>query len=229
MDDDDWCMDTSAKAVEEREKQAQESFEKIEAATQEVSISEASPKEKKEKKKKKKAQEEDEFGDSAEREAEREGICNKVEAAMELSADGKTDAAIKGLMAAAKEHSLEPLDLFGFIFETVFDETVKAQLATHSKLLGKLYKAAPDKEKTQKFLISCVEKLIGEYDVLMKKTGVILKALYDMDLLEEENIIKWHEKGSKKKQGKAVREAAAPFVTWLQEAEESSDEESSDE
>uniref|UniRef100_A0A7S2CA39 W2 domain-containing protein n=1 Tax=Haptolina brevifila TaxID=156173 RepID=A0A7S2CA39_9EUKA len=228
-DDGDWAVDVSDAAVEAREKAAQSSFDKIEAATKELSVD---GKESEGKKKKKKDDDDDKFGDEEEREALKAAISASVKAAMVESTEGSPDGAIKSLMAVAKEHDLEPNDLFGFIFAVAFDENAVKQLSTHKTVLLKLLKASPDKKKTQKFIISpCLETLVGEThkDTLLKKTPALLKAMYDMDLLEEDAIIKWYDKGSKKKLGKAVREAAEPCVTWLKEADEDDDDDDDDE
>ena len=48
-----------------------------------------------------------------------------------------------------------------------------ATMKTHTKLLQKLYKATPDKKKTQKFLLTQVEALAGRVPDLMKKVSLI--------------------------------------------------------
>ena len=56
---------------------------------------------------------------------------------------------------------------------------------------------------------------------MLKKTPAILMALYDLDLLEEEEVVKWHAHapGERDEAGRKVREAAEPFIKWLREAE----------
>ena len=151
-------------------------------------------------------------------------VAVKVRAAMVSSAEGDTAAAISSLMAIAKEHDIGPIDLFGLLLAE-FNEAAVKQLSTHKTVLTKLMKASPDKKKTQKFILGQVEELLGERqkDALLKKTPVFLKAMYDIDLLDEQTIVKWFDKGSKKKLGKAVRNAAEPFVNWLKVADEEED------
>jgi len=225
-DDKDWGVDTSAEAVASRQAKADASFAKIEAAMGDAKVSEPKEKEKKKKKKKEEDDDDDPFGDKDKLAAARVEIGSAVTAAMAKSAEGDVDGAVKLLMAATVKHDLKPDDLFGFIFEVAFDEDAVKQVKTHHKLLTKLLKASPDKKKSGKFLLSpCIENLVSAEGrgALLKKTPNLLKVMYDLDLLEEELIIKWYDKGSKRKAGKAVREAAEPFVTWLKEADDESD------
>lgn len=64
---------------------------------------------------------------------------------------------------------------------------------------------------------------------MYEKVVKILQLYYHHDLISEEVATKWGSKASKKyvdlPTSKKVRKAAEPFIKWLQEAEEESDDE----
>lgn len=90
-----------------------------------------------------------------------------------------------------------------------------------------------ENQKAQKYLLGGIEKLIEmKRDMLLPKVAGIFKIMYDEDILEEEVLIEWSKKVSKKYVSKELAEKihknAAPFITWLQEAEEESESDDSD-
>ncbi|OCT64936.1 hypothetical protein XELAEV_18041175mg [Xenopus laevis] len=79
----------------------------------------------------------------------------------------------------------------------------------------------------QRYLLHGFECVIDMHQShLLSKIPHILKEMYDADLLEEEVIISWAEKPSKKyvskELAKDIRAKADPFIKWLKEAEEES-------
>jgi translation initiation factor 5 len=70
-------------------------------------------------------------------------------------------------------------------------------------------------------LLGGLERLVSvTYPELLPKTPQIFKLFYDADIVEEEIILAWHEKATKKFAGdkelaKKVREAAQPLIDWL--------------
>lgn len=84
-----------------------------------------------------------------------------------------------------------------------------------------------ENKRAQRYLLGGLEQLIIDHkDVLLPKTAHILKAFYDEDIVEEDAIMEWGEKASKKyvskEDNKLIRAKAAPFLQWLKEAEEES-------
>ena len=78
------------------------------------------------------------------------------------------------------------------------------------------------------------EQLVGErlHEKLFAKSTLILKKLYDLGILDEETILEWSHKESKKYVAKAmsrqIHEKVGPLVKWLREAEVESEESSSE-
>ncbi|KAK6456999.1 domain found in IF2B/IF5-domain-containing protein [Scheffersomyces xylosifermentans] len=111
--------------------------------------------------------------------------------------------------------------------QVLFDEDIVEQIEPHVGLLAKLINGD---EKFENAFLGGLERFIGiEKPELIGKVPAILLAFYNKDLLSEDVIIAWGSKVSKKYVpkdiSKKVRKAAKPFVKWLQEAEEESDEE----
>ncbi|XP_055941320.1 eukaryotic translation initiation factor 5-like [Argiope bruennichi] len=111
--------------------------------------------------------------------------------------------------------------------ELLLGENILQEVKTH-RLLFLRFTAG--NHKAQKYLLGGLEQVIKLHkDALINKVPHILKAFYDTDILEEEVLIDWSQKVSKKYVSKEVaqeiHDKAKPFIKWLQEAEE---EESSD-
>ena len=86
-----------------------------------------------------------------------------------------------------------------------------------------------------RYLLGGYEILVGDLykDKLFSNAMGVLKAFYDEDVLDEETILEWATKQSKKYVGKEmsrkIHEKVAPFVKWLKEAEVEEDEEDREE
>lgn len=112
--------------------------------------------------------------------------------------------------------------------ELLFTENMLDQIKEHRILFLRF---CNENIKAQKYLMGGFEKLVGEVykDELKSKTLLILKTLYDEDILEEEAILEWSQKVSKKYVPRAVakeiHELVEPFIKWLKEAEEETDSE----
>eukprot|EP00467_Chlorarachnion_reptans_P019263 CAMPEP_0114519100 /NCGR_PEP_ID=MMETSP0109-20121206/18813_1 /TAXON_ID=29199 /ORGANISM="Chlorarachnion reptans, Strain CCCM449" /LENGTH=359 /DNA_ID=CAMNT_0001699797 /DNA_START=219 /DNA_END=1298 /DNA_ORIENTATION=- len=93
-----------------------------------------------------------------------------------------------------------------------------------------LFKEAVTNAQEQKLFLLCLEELVGTVEKkLLPRTPMLLQTLYDLDIIEEEQITEWAESPPEtgivpRDVATEVRKAAGPFVTWLKEAEEEDDE-----
>jgi len=109
--------------------------------------------------------------------------------------------------------------------ELIFDAQMLAQIKANKRLLLRF---THGNNKAQKYLMGGIEKTIETHKAaLLPKVALILKSFYDEDILEEEVILEWGKKASKKYVSKElseqIHEKAEKFLTWLKEAEEESE------
>lgn len=136
----------------------------------------------------------------------------------------RLDCKEKGVMTIAE-----------FLWKT---DSAKDLLRCLKETQGLVQRFVFENKKAQKNLLGALEMLIAKNKKdLLPKVAHILKFLYDLDIIDEENFLAWGEKPSKKlaKRGvpldlsTAIRQQAQAFLDWLKEAdEETSDDDEED-
>jgi len=106
--------------------------------------------------------------------------------------------------------------------QALFTDNVLTEIPKYAPLFAKMVTS----EKHQKSLLGGIERLVGVLQPnLISAVPKILMAFYQTDILEEEVIKQWGTHVSKKyvdkDTSKKVRKASEPFLKWLDEAEDS--------
>lgn len=145
--------------------------------------------------------------------------------------NGKLNGLDKDILAEAERLDVKdkgPL----ILVELLFDSSILSQIKQNRVLFLRFTHENP---KSQKYLLGGIEQLVGNVhrDTLLPKVPHILKAFYDLDIIDEEVILEWAIKPSKKYVSKEISQEihnkAEPFIKWLKEAEEDSEESEEDE
>uniref|UniRef100_A0A8C7KVF1 Eukaryotic translation initiation factor 5 n=1 Tax=Oncorhynchus kisutch TaxID=8019 RepID=A0A8C7KVF1_ONCKI len=144
--------------------------------------------------------------------------------------DGAVDSSDKEILAEAER--LDVKDTAPLILtELLMDENIRDQIKKYKR---HFLRFTHNNKKAQKYLLGGFECLVKLHQAqLLPRVPIVLKDLYDADLLEEDVILAWAEKVSKKyvskELAKEIHAKAAPFVKWLKEAEEESEGSGADE
>uniref|UniRef100_A0A665X261 Eukaryotic translation initiation factor 5 n=1 Tax=Echeneis naucrates TaxID=173247 RepID=A0A665X261_ECHNA len=133
---------------------------------------------------------------------------------------GTIDGAEKEILAEAERLDVKAMGPL-ILSELLFNENIRDQIKKYKRHFLRT-------RCRQKYLLGGFECLVKLHQVqLLPRVPIILKDLYDADLLEEDVIFAWAEKVSKKyvskELAKEIHAKAAPFVKWLKEAEEESE------
>uniref|UniRef100_A0A3P8PHA3 Eukaryotic translation initiation factor 5 n=1 Tax=Astatotilapia calliptera TaxID=8154 RepID=A0A3P8PHA3_ASTCA len=137
---------------------------------------------------------------------------------------GTIDAADKEILAEAERLDVKAMGPL-ILSELLFNENIRDQIKKYKR---HFLRFCHNNKKAQKYLLGGFECVVKLHQVqLLPRVPIILKDLYDADLLEEDVIFAWAEKVSKKyvskELAKEIHAKAAPFVKWLKEAEEESE------
>ncbi|KAL2099362.1 hypothetical protein ACEWY4_005842 [Coilia grayii] len=145
-------------------------------------------------------------------------------------ASGVLDSCDKELLKEAERLDVRAMGPL-ILSELLLDSNIRQQIHTYKR---HFLRFCHNDKRAQRYLLGGVECVVKLHQAqLLPRVAVILKDLYDNDLLDEDVILAWAQKVSKKyvskELAKEIHAKAAPFITWLQNAEEESEEEEEEE
>ncbi|KAL3378178.1 hypothetical protein AABB24_004212 [Solanum stoloniferum] len=119
-----------------------------------------------------------------------------------------------------------PQDIVTAVYEALLDGVEKAFTKELIKKKGYLLAAVGQEDGSQLRLLRALEEFCGKSNpAAVKEVALVLKALYDADVLEEEFIVQWYQEGvAGVKKDSKIWKNVKPFIDWLQSAESESEE-----
>nr|KYP64994.1 Eukaryotic translation initiation factor 5 [Cajanus cajan] len=144
----------------------------------------------------------------------------------EVKANLKKGVGAKELMSHLAALTVPAQEKISALVEALFEGTEKGFAKEAIKKKNYLA-AAVGEEGSQLLLLNAFEEFsCKSTSNALKEVALVLKALYDADVLEEEFIVQWYQKGLKGDNKKSqIWKNAQPFIDWLQNAESESEEE----
>lgn len=222
-DDVQWQTDTSLEAARQR---IQEQLSAVTAEMVMLSTDEA----KQEKKLPPKAEKEHPSNGTAESkvsEADNSVQANNYDNVLaEIKGNLKKGSSPSQLKTALSSLSGSPDEVMNALFEALFDGAGKGFAKEVAKKKNYLTAIVQD-EESQMLLLGAVETFCEKASAdAVKEVALVLKVLYDVDVLEEDSIVQWYEAGlGGDNKNSPVWKNVKPFVEWLQSAESESEEE----
>ncbi|KAK8315228.1 hypothetical protein V6Z12_D01G226500 [Gossypium hirsutum] len=142
---------------------------------------------------------------------------------------GSSPTQLKSFLGSLSGTSQEIMDaLFTALFEDVGKGFAKEVTKKKNYLAaGAAAAAAANEEGCQMMLLHSMELFCGKASPeAAKEVALVIKVLYDDDILEEEFIMEWYQKGiGGSNKSSQIWKNVKPFIEWLQNAESETEEE----
>ena len=137
---------------------------------------------------------------------------------------GVSASQLKSTLSALTGSAQEKMDA---LFEALFEGVAKGFVKEVAKKKNYLGAAVTQDEGSQLLLLRAIGAFCGKSgSSAMKEVALILKTLYDADVLEEEYIVQWYQEGLKgSNKDSQIWKNAKPVIEWLQNAESETEEE----